>query len=1040
MKNTMRNVMLSTSLSAIAFATPAWAQPAVKPNQLPTIASATESDGDQQIIVTGSRIAPPNAISLAPIISISGDSLIRQTGSVSIGDKLNDLPNIRSTYSQQNSTAGLGTTGLNVLDLYGLGPQRTLVLVNGRRHVAPSILNLNGQGVDINTIPNSLLERVDVVTGGSSSVYGSDAIAGVVNFVLKQNFEGIEANVRGGVSTHGDAGAYLATITAGKNFGEGRGNIAGSFDYAHQTDFYGSDRRNILPNSNFVVVATDPAGSLNGAANGPDRFFFNDIRSTTISFGGLVSFANNACGRDSNSNTAFTCKYLFQPDGTLVPETGTRIGIAPNGNFIGGNGNVGREGNILVLQPRQDRINVNLIGHYEISPAIVPFFEAKYVKIHTTGSQSGPAFIQGTTLSAFGFSTTYERPRLDNPYLSAQARALITQQLIASGTPAAMITGATRFTIAKNLTDLGLRNENSHRQTYRLVGGVRGDLGDGFHYEISGNYGETRENTTVQGNLNVQRFLLSMDTVRNAAGQIVCNSQVNPATATTAQLPGSSAATLAADVAACQPLNPFGEGNISQAARNYVLQDTLAITRIRQTDIVGYVAGDSSKWFELPGGPIGVSIGGEYRRETNLYRQDPLVNSGYTFYNAISTLSAPAFEVKEAFGEIRIPLLKDRPFFKDLTLSGSGRVSHYKGATGTVYTYNGGADYAPVQDIKFRGTYSRSVRAPNIRELYATQSANFATVTDPCSLRNIAAGTATRAANCRAAGIPAAYDYVYIQSLAIRSGGNPALTAEKSDSYTLGTVITPRWVPGLTLSIDYYNIKVKNVIQSVAAQTTINQCYDSATLANPFCALFQRAGAGGGPNGEDPFRIIENSLLVSSLNYASLRARGINLDAGYHHRFDGIGELSAHGVYTHVIQRDSFLNPIDPGRADRIRGELGDPIDAFNLDIDVRRGKVTFGYGVRFIGHMVLNTWEDTHSVQGRAPENADYADRQFYPTVWYHALRTSLDVTSKVNLFAGVDNLTDRVPPFGLTGVGGGSGIYDVRGRYLYTGARVKF
>jgi outer membrane receptor protein involved in Fe transport len=1046
----LRGAHLAGTALAVLMALPAAAQDAqTSQSAAPTPVSAgsasamAENAGDQ-IIVTGSRIAPPNATSVAPITSISGDALVRATGSVSVGDQLNDLPQVRSTFSQQNSTQYLGTHGLNLVDLYGLGTQRTLVLVNGRRHVGSDILNY-GVSVDINTIPNSLIERVDTLTGGSSSIYGSDAIAGVVNFVLKQDFEGIQANMRGGVSTYGDAGSYLANITAGKNFAEGRGNIAAAFDYAHQTAFYGSGRPNVGTQSGFVVVGTDPAGSTNGAAGGPDRVFLRDIRSATISNKTLAQFASptGACGRDGNTGAPFRCVFQFQPDGSLVPQTGTRVGIAPNGSFLGGNGTNSREANITVLQPQQNRYNFNLIGHYEVSPAFVPFFEAKYVRVETSGSQSGPAFFQGTTLAAFGYDTTYERPRLDNPFLTTQARGVVTQQLIASGTAAADIAGSTRFSIGRNLLDLGVRNESDVRQTYRIVGGVRGDFGSAgaFHYEVAGQYGEMKERTRIEGNLNVQRFLLAMDSTRNAAGQIVCRSQIDPTSSSLAQLPGSSGSILTADVATCQPLNPFGQGNISQAARNYVTQDTVAVGKIRQTDITGFVSGDSSQWFELPGGPIGVSIGGEYRRETNFYQQDPLVDAGYTFYNAIPTFSAPAFEVKEAFAEIRVPILKDRPFFHELTLTGSGRVSDYKGSAGTVWTYNGGGTYAPVQDIAFRGSYSRSVRAPNLQELYADQSANFGRdFADPCSARNIAQGTTTREANCRAAGIPAAYDYVYTQSLAYRSGGNPNLKAEKSDSYTFGTVITPRWVPGLTLSVDYYNFKVKNVINTVDAQTIADQCYDSATLANPFCSAFQRAGAGGGPGGEQQYRIIENSLLASSLNYASLKASGINVDLAYQHNFSGIGTVTARTSYTHVLKRDDFLDPTDPTRADRIRGELGDPIDAVNFDIDLKRGPVSIGYGLRYIGHMVLNEWEDTHTTQGRPPENADYADRQWYPAVWYHDVRASVDVTGNLNVFGGIDNVGNRKAPFGLTGVSDGSGIYDVRGRYFYAGARINY
>ena len=1032
-------------------------------------ASADANAASDTIVVTGSRIATPNQTSSIPITSISGEQFLSGSGSVSLGDKLNDLPSLRTTYGQQNGTRNLGTSGLNLLDLRGLGTARTLVLVNGRRHVASDIL-VNGVSVDINTIPEGLLERVDVVTGGLSSIYGSDAIGGVVNFILKDKFDGIELNARSGVSTYGDAGAYQASLVAGRNFSEGRGNVALDLEYNHQSPYFASNRPNLAQTNAFVTVDTDAGGSVNGSDGIPDRVFLRDVRSTTLANTGLLQFASptGACGRDASTNAtpnaAFRCTYLFSQDGTtLVPETGQRVGVAPNGSFVGGNGDTRREFNLTPLSPKQDRYIANLIAHYEITPALVPFVEAKYVRNQTSGAQGGPAFIQGTTLAAFGYSTVNERVRLDNPFLSTQARSIISPQVIglinsninpqtqaAYATTAAGIAlrasdlaaanaGSYRINLFKNLYDLGVRNEANRRETFRIVGGLRGDFGDGWHYEVAGNYGKFKERNEVQGNINIQRFLLAMDSqVSPTTGQVVCRSQVTAAEGQRALNPTTqNQAILASDIAACVPFNPFGIGTAQNAlARNYILANTVSIARITQQDYSGYVSGDSSKWFELPGGPIGISIGAEYRRETNYYKQSALGEQNYTFYNAIPTFSSRPFIVKEAYGELRVPLLRDLPFIKELTANGSGRVSKYKGATGTVYTYNGAIAYAPVEDLRFRANYSRSVRAPNLSELYSEQSANFATVVDPCSLRNIATGSATRAAACAAAGIPASYDYVYTQSLAIRSGGNPDLTAETSKSYSFGGVITPRWIRGLTVTVDYYNVTVNKVITSVTAQNILNSCYDLAA-GNPFCSLFQRAGASGGPGGEQQYRIIENSLLQSVLNFAKLKVRGIDLDVAYRHRFDGIGEVTLHGVYTHSLQQDQFVNPADPARADRLRGELGNPIDAFNVDVAMKRGILTLGYQLRFIGHMALNTWEDTHSVQGRPPENLDYADRQFYPNVYYHAVRAALDVSRNFNIYVGVDNLLNRKQPFDATGIGAGSGIYDVRGRYFYTGIK---
>jgi outer membrane receptor protein involved in Fe transport len=1000
----------------------AWAQDAA-----PAEEAAADDEG-QAIIVTGSRIARPNLESTVPITSLQGETFF-ETGQTAIGDVLNELPALRSTFNQSNSTRFLGTSGLNLLDLRGLGTQRTLVLVNGRRHVGADILS-NGVSPDTNTFPADLIERVDIVTGGNSAIYGSDAIAGVVNFVLKKDFEGYKLRAQGGVSKYGDAGSYFVSGVAGWNFGDGRGNIAINAEYARQNEYYGEGRP-IQQQDAFVTVDTDPSGS-DGV---PDRLFFRDVRSATLNNTGLVRFGGSAalnCGTDGIGGF-FNCPFAFNPDGTLAPVTGTRIGIGPNGAFQGGNGENFRGQDQIQLSPKLDRYNVNIIGRYAISDAFEPFFEAKYVRTKSFGTgQSGPAFITGTTLG-----DAREAPRLNNPYLSAQARTLITQQLtLANGVaPAANA----RFSLRWNMTGLGKRSEEATRETYRIVGGVGGTFNDDWKYELSLNYGEFKERTKVLGNLNVERFVLAMDAVTDpATGSIVCNSRINAAARVPYVGPG---ALFDASVAACIPINPFG-GQVTQAQRDYLLVDTTSVGKITQFVASAFLTGDLSQLFELPGGPIGFAIGGEYRRETNFFQADPLVEQGYTFYNAIPTFRSPSFAVKEAFGEIRVPILAETPFFHELTLSGAGRIADYKGATGTVYAYNGGVDWAPYKDLRFRANYSRAVRAPNLSELFSAPGQNFApNFLDPCSARNIGQGTANRAANCATAGAPAGYDFVYSQSLSFVSGGNPNLGEETSDSWTIGGVFQPSFVPGLSVSVDYYDINVKNVIAAAAAQTIVNQCYDSPDLNNPFCTLFQRNASGGTlPTGEVPFQIIEGSLLQSSLNFASLKARGIDAEVGYRRNIDGIGDVNARLVYTHVLQRDNFLSPTNPNFADRILSELADPQDEFSFNLNVKRDKLTVGYGLRYIGKQAVNLAEDIFSVNGNPPANEDWADRKFYPDVWYHDIRVGYDINEKFNFYAGVENIANRLPPLGLTGIGGGSGIFDARGRFFYAGVQAKF
>ncbi|WP_426264185.1 TonB-dependent receptor domain-containing protein [Sphingomonas sp. PWP1-2] len=1036
---------LSASLFAIVTASSAVAQDtAPTPGSVPpTTQPATADDTTGEIVVTGSRIRNPNGASAVPINSISAAELL-QTGTTNIGEVLNKLPGTANTFSQANSTRFLGTAGLNLIDLYGLGTQRTLVLVNGRRHVASDVLN-NAVSTDINTIPSDLIERVDIVTGGSSAIYGSDAIAGVVNFVLKDHFEGLQVRGQGNITPHGDAGSYYGSLLAGKNFADGRGNIAIDLEYARQNSLYASDRSNYASSNGFLLVNSAGGANTSGPANNQ---FFNDRRTGTISDGGLVAFGSTtgACGRDSQGR-AFTCNYLFQPDGSLVQQTGTRVGLAPTAgspsgsSFIGGNGNTGRENTLVQLYPELDRYSANLIGHFEVSKAFIPFVEASFVRTNSVGQgSSGPAFITGSTIgSAFGYSaplSTYERPNLDNPYLSTQARAQIISALVAGGANPANITGATRFTLRRNLTDLGTRTESATRDTYRIVGGVRGDLSSHLNYEVSANYGEFIENTRLEGVMNTQRFLLAMDAQRNASGQIVCGSQISAARAGT-DLNGD-AANLARDIAACVPINPFGNGNISQAAKSYLLNSISASGKLTQLDIVGTIAGDTGAFFNLPGGPIRGSVGGEYRRETARYAQDAGVANGYYFYNAIPAFTPTSFEVKEAFAEVQLPLLRDLPFAKELTVGSAARVSNYKGSAGTTWTYNATGTYKPIDQITFRGSYNIAVRAPNLAELYTPQGQNFAPgFIDPCAADHIAEGSANRAANCAAAGRPAGYNYAYNQSLVYRSGGNPDLKAEESRSITAGVVLQP--VRDLVLSVDYYDIKVDNVIQSVDGQTIVDQCYDLSNPNNQFCGQFKRAGATGGSGGEEPFRIIEGSLLASSLNYAKLQARGINTDVTYRHKFGDFG-ATVHVVWNHSILNDQFTDPTDPTYVTRFNTTVGIPKDRVNASFGFTYNKLFLNYQVRYISPQLIGDYETVNSVQGRAPTNPNQYPNNYYPAVDYHDFRLGVNVTPKSTFYVGIDNAFDRQPPYGSTGIGGGTAIFDNIGRRLYAGVTANF
>lgn len=1059
--------------------------------------SATAEDAQQgTIVVTGSRIRRPNLESQVPITSISGESFIQQS-TTNIGDTLNELPQLRSTFAQSNPGLGIGIAGLNLLDLRGLGTVRTLTLVNGRRHVGADILN-NATSPDVNTIPNDLVERVDIVTGGNSAVYGSDAIAGVVNFILKRDFDGLQVRGNAAVSEEGFGANQYVSAMYGHNFADDRANVTVHGEFANQERVFGSDIPWLRRQDNFLVVDVDPAGLPQGSDNVADRTFFRDLRSASIHRFGLVPITQGSaanCGRGIGSTNGppstvgglpYNCTLLFTEGGDLVTQEGTRIGQGIIGSIVGGNGQTGREDELLSVLPGMQRYNFNLLSHFTIAEAFEPFVEAKWVRVDTRGSNAGPSFIQGT----FGQFDIRERTRLDNPFLDPAERTAIANAIIASGcntslTAACVTTGGApasrssfsgqgvggplnaadiaainagtyRFVTARHLADSGIRDEKFQRDTYRIVGGVRGNFNEDWNYELGINYGKMKEDTTTYGYLDRQRFLLALDAGRNpVTGQIQCRSQFDPAAAT--PFAGSDDR-LAADIAACVPYNPYG-GTDNSASANYFTYNARHTAMMSQFDVLGFISGDSSQAFEMPGGPIRFVLGAEYRKEKAKYQQDSFVEEGHTNAVVIPTFEPDPFTVTEAFAEIQIPILKDVPAFEELTVSGAGRISDYAGKVGTVKTYNAGAQWTPVQDLRLRFNYGRAVRAPNLSETAFPQVPNFAPgFLDPCSSGQIA-NNPNRQGNCLAelgpallAGLP---NVTY--SLPIISGSNPDLIEETSDSWTLGAIVQPHFVPGLSVSVDWYSITVKDVIVSLSAQSIANSCYDAPSIENLFCDLFERwEGPGPDPTGAQPGQILGNSLISAGVNFAKRVREGIDVEAAYRTELPVAGgvKLDTRLIYTHNLKISNFQDPSIPNLENRIMSELGDPQDEFRWDVALTRGIFTLGYQMSYIGPMVTNLYEDFYEVAGACnqltascpPFNSDWADIRKYPSVMYHDIRADVNLESLGGygkdflFFAGIDNLTDKKPPLGTTATGAGSAIYNVLGRRFFAGFRARF
>lgn len=1036
----MKQLLGATALVGILAGLPVAAAAQTAPAQAEPQEDATTESKDA-IIVTGSRIAREALDSPSPITSITAQDLL-SNGILNVGDALNELPQLRSTFSQANSTRFIGTSGLSVLDLRGLGTARTLVLVNGRRHVTSSPGNYL---VDTNTIPPELLERVDIVTGGNSAVYGSDAVAGVVNFVLKKNFEGFRASGQAGATEFGDRGSYFGAVTYGKNFAGGRGNIAVSGEYSRLNPLFFTERDGqtgaFSGRSQFNLsdnVTGEPA-----AGNGiPDNQFFTNVRNGTIFDGGGL---NAVCGDADVTNTLrcrqstaaassttalnrFTTsrgqRFAFNSLGQLVPSNpGIDFRDITNGasaNTVGGLGSTLRQTG--QLNPLNERYSGNVIAHYDFSDLVSVFFEGKYVR-YNVNQEGQPSFSTGVGGAGQNLSCS-------NGFLRADALATL-QTIGLCATPTGTF-GINRFNI-----DFGGRGELQTRELYRVVGGFQGTFENDWKYELAFNYGRYSSNLRSLNNL-----VLS-DINGNADGYLLAVNAVNaPATFTGTNFalgPTGNRVICAVNVVSnvrpdCVPINLFGAGAPSQAALNFVNTTATRDERAEEFDVTFNLTGDLGQLFTLPGGPVKFNIGAEYRRETAFSAFDALTASGGTFLNAIQPFTPPALTVTEGYGEVEIPLLKDVPFAEELTLTGAGRYSSYNTNTGGVFSYNAGAVYSPVNGLRIRGSYAVSVRAPTQSDLFSPASQNFAFVADPCDVQNINGGTANRIPNCQAAGVPAGFQNTPFrtQSQGFFAGGNPALVAENSESYTVGFVVEPSSIRGLALTVDYYDIKVRNLIATLGLQAILTQCFDQPA-GNPFCnSLSPR-------NPATSFFPDGNVGISGGVNFAAQETSGIDVELRYRKKFGNGSSLQLGTLMTYLFKRQNFINPANPAFATQQLNNLGDPkIEGrFTANYESAGG---FGlrYQLQYIGQQSIGAFENQNSFQGRQPLNADQFAQRNYSEVTYHNIRLAQKVDTKFELYLGVDNLFGKLPPFGLLGTGGGDAIFPNAGRFLYAGFRV--
>jgi iron complex outermembrane receptor protein len=930
----------------------------------------------EDVVVTGSRIARPEFAAPNPITSFDA-AAIQQSGNTNVTTFLQRVPALTGSLDSTQTAGGdavyrnpFGAAGLNELNLRNLGVDRTLVLVNGRRHVAGAS---NSAAVDINSIPTDLIERVDVLTGGASAVYGADGVSGVVNFILKRDFEGVSARAQMGISQYGDAGNRFVSIAAGHNFADGRANLSLAYEYSAEDRLENDARKRLQQSRRRYLIPND--ADANDDPNVPDNILVGDLRYPNESFNGAVDV-------DGDGIPDFDGDGRVWDPGTPAAYYTTGGSSSPVAGFYSGD-----------LYPKVERHNVNMLGHFDVSDAFKLSFEGKYAQTRATTFD----FFTGT----YGYGVP-----VANPYVPAVIR------------DAALAAGSDTVFVNRDNRDYGRHGESDLRRTYRGVVDVSGRISEHATYDAYVEYGRTDVAITKLNDRLADRFYASLDAVIDpASGRIVCRSNLTPSAASGAQTftPGPASG--------CAPTSLFGEQTASPEALAFFRINDRSSARVTQTVTNVSISGDFGALFSLPGGPVQFSFGGEYRRETSRFDpSDNLLNARFVLYDEPSPVTAAGgkFDVGEAFGELNLPILADLPFAHTLSLGAAGRYSHYStiGDTGT-WQLNG--VYAPVRDLTFRGSYGKSVRAPNIGELFqpATGTANF--FTDPCGPNQLNNGSASRAANCQtlltSLGAADAAGLQTGSNIFGTASGNAALRAETARTWTAGAVLRPRFLPRFTASIDWYDITLKGAINTPSPQQLAELCVDQPSLDNQFCSAITRERGSG--------RI--TSYVVGPQNVSQFRTAGLDLNLNYVVPTARLGtfDLRLVGGY---LSRLEFIGT--PGAAAENRvDQPGAPRWNATFSPTWTLGGLTATYVLR---------WYDATRTQALAvtagdPDYAPAAQLR-YKELWQQDAQLQYQLPSGFAFYGGVNNLADQKPDQGNSTDLPISPL----GRFFYIGAKL--
>lgn len=913
-----------------------------------TKAAPGGNTGDASIIVTGSRIKRDGYDAPTPLTVVSADT-IAKAAPANVADYVNTLPqlNPNSTPRVGNGATSTGTAGLNLLDLRGLGPNRTLVLVDGQR-VAPSTQT---GAVDVNNVPTSLLKRIDVVTGGASAAYGSDAVAGVVNFIVDKKFEGLRLNLNGGMTDRNDNRNWQITGAWGTKFAGDRGHFLISVEHQHEDGIDQLDpKKRSWYNATYMVA--NPAYV---AGNGqPKNIIASNVNYSNLALGGLITsgpLKGTAFGPDG-------APYQFNY-GTLAVNS-----TQASSNFMIG-GQTWNEGNVVALSPLIDRTNVWSRLSYDVTDNITASFDVSYGRTHTNGSAAYQRYTGG--------ASPFAAVSINNPYLPASVRN------------AGLAAGVSTFAYGMSTIDMGRMVNDIGRENVRLVGTLNGKFGAGWSWQAYYQYGQSNINVQLRNTTNIARMALAVDATTNSSGAIVCRS------------------TLTNPTNGCIPLNIFGTGVADPNSIAWIKGTAWQNQKITEKVAAASINGEPAHTWA---GPISIAAGFEYRSESASAVGDPVSQTNGWVTGNFKTNSG-GFNVKEGFGEVVVPLLKESRFGRSADFNGAVRVTNYS-TSGTVTTWKLGLTYEPVPDLKLRVVRSRDIRAPSISEGFAAGATQAVDVIVPTG----------------GAYAPGTFRITQV------TNGNTSLRPEMADTISLGAVLKPRFIPGFSASVDYYNIRVKDAITNLAVNDMVTLCYAGVSS---LCSLITA----------DPVTHAITQISRVPVNVASLRVRGLDFDASYR---QSLGRFLPGSISIRVLATRTLNYTQNTGVAvTEYAGVNGGPFATVaipkwrtNTTVGYDNDRVSLTATMRTVSAGVYNNaWVQGVDIDNNTIKGATYFDLG-------GSYRIFGDSRRNMEAYFKVDNLLDKSPPVAAANVSSGlqtnPTLYDVLGRAYRLGVRLRY